>query len=91
VISPFILRILYIGFLMERRPPAAIAMIGAATFLLPGCLDQPDALSASFNHAPITIGAMFILAKALKRTGALDRLATSVLQMAGNCRFPDLL
>tara|TARA_R110000787_G_scaffold31783_3_gene84157 strand:- start:458 stop:2233 length:1776 start_codon:yes stop_codon:yes gene_type:complete len=82
VISLFILAIMFVGFFMERLPPAAIAMIGAGAFLLLGYLDEPDALSAFSNSAPITIGAMFILAAALKRTGVLDALAASVLQVA---------
>ncbi|WP_373002747.1 SLC13 family permease [Hyphomonas sp.] len=91
VISLCILAAMFVGFFMERLPPAAIAMIGAAAFILLGFLDEPAALSAFSNSAPITIGAMFILAAALKRTGVLDALAGSVLQVADRSTFGALL
>ena len=91
VISLCILAAMFVGFFMERLPPAAIAMIGAAAFILLGFLDEPAALSAFSNSAPITIGAMFILAAALKRTGVLDALASSVLQVAERSTFGALL
>ncbi|MEH6411259.1 MAG: SLC13 family permease [Hyphomonas sp.] len=91
VISLCILAAMFAGFFMERLPPAAIAMIGAAAFILIGFLDEPGALSAFSNSAPITIGAMFILAASLKRTGVLDALAASVLQVADRSTFGALL
>jgi len=82
VISLCVLVLMFVGFLMERLPAAAMAIIGAAVFLLLGYLDQEGALSAFSNSAPITIGAMFILAASLRRTGVLDAMAASVLQVA---------
>lgn len=81
-ISFGILAAMFVGFFMERLPSATIALIGACAFLLLGYLDEPTALSAFSNSAPITIGAMFILAASLKRTGVLDALASSILQVA---------
>lgn len=91
VISLCILAAMFVSFFMERLAPAAIAMIGAAAFILLGFLDEPLALSAFSNSAPITIGAMFILAAALKRTGVLDALAASILQVAERSTFGALL
>ena len=82
VISFGILAAMFVGFFMERLPSAAIALIGASAFLVLGYLDEPTVLSAFSNSAPITIGAMFILAASLKRTGVLDALASSILQVA---------
>tara|TARA_R110000803_G_scaffold35102_1_gene76173 strand:+ start:785 stop:2560 length:1776 start_codon:yes stop_codon:yes gene_type:complete len=82
VISFGILAAMFVGFFLERLPSAAIALIGASAFLLLGYLDEPTVLSAFSNSAPITIGAMFILAASLKRTGVLDALASSILRVA---------
>ena len=50
-----------------------------------------ERLPAFSNSAPITIGAMFILAASLRRTGVLDAMAASVLQVADKSAVGALL
>jgi di/tricarboxylate transporter len=72
VISLLILALTFGAFLLERFPPAVVAIISAAIFLLLGYIDTRDVLAVFSNSAPITIAAMFILSGALVRTGALE-------------------
>lgn len=79
------------SFLLERLPPAATAIAGAAAFLALGFVTEESALGAFANSAPITIGAMFILAAALQRTGVLEYLAARILAVADTSRIGSIL
>jgi di/tricarboxylate transporter len=70
-----ILAAIFVAFLLERFPPAVVAVAGAAIFLVLGFIDTEDMLGVFSNSAPITIAAMFILSGALVRTGTLDAAA----------------
>ena len=91
LISLSILALMFVGFFLELLPAAALALIGAAGFLLLGYLDQDGIAAAFSNSAPITIGAMFILAASLRRTGVLDALAATVLKVADTSTMGALL
>lgn len=82
VIALVVLGVTFAGFLIERFPPAVVAILGAATYLALGYVSGDDALAAFSNSAPITIGAMFILSGALVRTGTVDALAGWALSLA---------
>lgn len=82
-----IVAVMLVSFLLERMPPAATAISGAAAFLALGFVGEEPALGAFANSAPITIGAMFILAAALQRTGVLDHLASRILSVADTSRI----
>ncbi|PWW01497.1 TrkA family protein [Hoeflea marina] len=71
-LSAVILGLVFLGFLFEKMPPAAVATAGAAAFLLLGYVTTEEVLAVFSNPAPITIAAMFILSSALVSTGVLD-------------------
>jgi di/tricarboxylate transporter len=73
---------IFIGFLMERMPPSAVATGGAVAFLVVGYISTDEALAVFSNPAPITIAAMFILSGALVRTGVIDALSAFFVEMA---------
>ncbi len=79
------------SFMLERLPPAATAIAGAAAFLALDYVTEDGALGAFANSAPITIGAMFILAAALQRTGVLEYLAARILAVADTSRIGSIL
>lgn len=72
LLSALIVVLVFLGFLVEKLPPAAVATAGAAAFLLLGYISTEEALEVFSNPAPITIAAMFILSSALVSTGVLD-------------------
>ena len=66
-------------------------LIIACLALVPGLLDSPEAVFSGFaNEATLTIASMFVLSRALIRTGALDFLAIRMGRAAAGS-LPQLL
>ena len=83
-LSLVLLAAIFVVFVLERLPPAVVAVAGAAIFLVLGLIDTKDMLAVFSNSAPITIAAMFILSGALVRTGTLDAAAAWVTSRAAD-------
>ena len=81
-IATAIVLLLLVGFVLERHPPEVTAAGGAALFLVLGLVQPGEAMQVFSNSAPITIGALFVLAGALVRTGVLESLADLVIRIA---------
>lgn len=81
-LSAVILGLVFLGFLFEKLPPAAVATAGAAAFLLLGYVSTAEALEVFSNPAPITIAAMFILSSALVSTGVLDAASSWLVRLS---------
>jgi di/tricarboxylate transporter len=82
VIGLGILVLMFVAFVMERFPATVIAVVGACTYLALGMLSADGFFSVFSNHAPITIGAMFILSGALIRTGTIEAAANLIVARA---------
>ncbi len=64
----------------------AVVLLGADVLLmLVGVIDTQQALSGFSNAAPVTVAALFVLARAVEKTGALQPLIDSAL---GRARGP---
>jgi len=81
-VSVAILIGLFVGFLLERLPPSAVATGGAVAFLVVGYISTEEALEVFSNPAPITIAAMFILSGALVRTGVIEAMSGFFVDLA---------
>ena len=81
-LSAVILGLVFLGFLFEKLPPAAVATAGATMFLLLGYVSTEEALEVFSNPAPITIAAMFILSSALVSTGILDAASSYLVGLS---------
>ena len=81
-VAAAILIAIFIGFLLERLPPSAVATAGAVGFLVVGYLSTEEALEVFSNPAPITIAAMFILSGALVRTGVIEAMSSFFVGLA---------
>ncbi|RME71135.1 MAG: SLC13 family permease, partial [Planctomycetota bacterium] len=57
---------------IERLPAEVVAMLGFAALLATGVLSPADAYATFANPAALAVGAMFVVAAALERTGALE-------------------
>lgn len=75
-----VLTVVFVAFVIERRPPVVIAVLGGIAMMLLGFLPVEEALGVFSNPAPITIAAMFILSGALLRTGALEEISGWVIR-----------
>ena len=82
-----LLALMFTSFIAERLSPSATAVAGAAAFLALGFVTEEESLGAFANSAPVSIGAMFILAAALQRTGVLEYLASRILAAADVSRL----
>ena len=77
--------VLVMGALSANRIAVDMAMMGGLALLLlgdalfGGILSVPDALSGFSNPALLLIGALFIVAAGLERTGAIEKVARVVL------------
>jgi di/tricarboxylate transporter len=69
-----------LALLASDRFSPALVMAGAVTLLLvAGVIDQQGALLGFANDAPITVAALYVLAGAVKITGALEEITDRVL------------
>lgn len=78
-----VLGIVFVNFIRERFPPDVTAMIGVVALLIAGVLSPAELLGSFSNHAPITIGAMFVLSAALEKTGVIDSMGRLVGRLSG--------
>ncbi|MEO0412768.1 MAG: SLC13 family permease [Pseudomonadota bacterium] len=82
-----VLAALFVGFVLERYPPAVLAITAAALLLGLGILETQAALDVLSNSAPATIAAMFVLSAALVRTGVLSLFSSYFTRMARRLPF----
>ncbi len=70
---------LTIAVLATERVSAPITLVGAVTVLLLGrVIDASQALAGFSNEAPVTIAALYVIARAAEATGALDAVTALV-------------
>ncbi len=73
--------------LMVRGHSAAVAIVGAVIVLLvAGVIDEAQAFSGFSNPAPITVAALYVLARGVERTGALEPLVRIAIGGPGGAR-----
>ncbi|RAL22877.1 SLC13 family permease [Lujinxingia litoralis] len=63
-------------FVTERMRVDLVALLTMAALLPTGIITPAEGLSGFSNEATVTIAAMFVLSRALHRTGALKHIAT---------------
>jgi di/tricarboxylate transporter len=80
IVGLALLILIFIAFVMERRPPVVIAVLGAVVMMALGYLSTERLLEVFSNKAPITIAAMFVITGALTRTGVLEQISSFVLR-----------
>lgn len=78
LITLSVLAVMFVLFLREVYPPEVTAIGGASVLIALGIVTVEDALRVFSNPAPVTIGAMFVLSRALVRTGALDLFTRAI-------------
>lgn len=73
--------------LMARGLSAAFAIVGAVVALLvAGVIDERQAFSGFSNPAPITVAALYVLARGVERTGALEPIVRWAIGGPGGAR-----
>ena len=64
----------------ERTPPALAVLGGVVTLLALGVLSPADALSGFSNPAPFSVAALYVVARAVEKTGAIQPFLRSTLE-----------
>ncbi len=76
------------GMASGKASASVLTMGGVIVLLLLGVIDSEQALSGFSNPAPFTVGALFIVARAISKTGALRPLTQSLMGRSGHTRRP---
>lgn len=79
-----------VGLIAGVASPSVLAFSGVVVLLLLGVLDGTQALSGFSNPAPFTVGALFVVARAISKTGAIRPLTQSIMGEEGHTRRPML-
>jgi len=64
----------------ERTPPALAVLGGVVTLLALGVLSPEDALSGFSTPAPFSVAALYVVARAVEKTGAIQPFLRSTLE-----------
>ena len=68
---------------IDRFPPAAIVFGATFTLLLAGVLDSSEAFAGFSNSAPLTVAALYVLARGAQKTGMLAAMTSQLLGGGG--------
>ncbi|MGD2067587.1 MAG: SLC13 family permease [Gemmatimonadota bacterium] len=76
-----------LGLLASDRLAPSLVVFGADVFLLlTGVIDAPAALEGFSNPAPFTVAALFVMARAVEKTGAIQPVISSALGTGRSAR-----
>ncbi len=63
----------------DLLPPAAVILAATTTLLVAGVIDEEQAFSGFANPAPLTVAALYVLARGVEKTGVLGPLVSRML------------
>ncbi|MCB0876845.1 MAG: SLC13 family permease [Solirubrobacterales bacterium] len=63
----------------DLLPPAAVVLAATTSLLVAGVIDEEQAFSGFSNSAPLTVAALYVLARAVEKTGALGPMVSNLL------------
>jgi di/tricarboxylate transporter len=75
-----------LGFMSMGSPPDLTLLVATLTLILIRVIDRGDAYQGFSDPGPVTVAAMFVVAKALDRTGVMARVAAMLLGPVSNVR-----
>lgn len=64
---------------ISRFPPAGVVLGATVMLLVTGVIDTSQAFSGFANPAPLTVAALYVVARAVQKTGLVSPLTTRVL------------
>eukprot|EP01043_Picozoa_sp_COSAG02_P069396 COSAG02_NODE_11870_length_1637_cov_4.095579_1_plen_200_part_10 len=75
-----------LGLMAMGSPPDLTMLVATLTLILIRVIDRGDAYQGFSDPGPVTVAAMFVVAKALDRTGVMARVAAMLLGPVSNVR-----
>jgi di/tricarboxylate transporter len=79
-----------VSLVLDVASPSVLVFSGVVVLLFAGVIDTSQALSGFSNPAPFTVGALFVLARAVAKTGAIRPYTQGLLGETGHTRRPML-
>jgi len=86
VVTLVVVLIMVAALVRESVAPAIAVVTAMISLLLLGIIDARSALAGFSNPAPITVAALFVLARAVEKTGALQPFVSATLSARGDPR-----
>jgi di/tricarboxylate transporter len=77
---------MFVAMVRGYAHPAAAIVMAVVVLLAAGVIDERQAFAGFSNSAPITVAALYVLARAVEDTGALRPMVRSALSHDGNVR-----
>jgi len=74
-----VLLVTIVALARELLPPAATVLSAVVVLLVAGVVTPAQAFSGFSNPAPITVAALYVLARAVDKTGALQPFVAVML------------
>jgi len=71
--------VMFVGLALDLVPPAATVLGAMITLLVFGVIDEEQAFAGFSNPAPLTVAALYVLARAADKTAMLAPLVTRML------------
>ncbi len=87
-LTALVVVLILVALVLELASPSVLVFTGVVVLLLLDVLDAQGALSGFSNPAPFTVGALFVVARAVSKTGAIRPLTRSLLGETGSVRRP---
>jgi di/tricarboxylate transporter len=86
VVTLAVLLLTLVALVRELFSPPATVLGAVVLLLVVGVVTPEQAFSGFSNPAPITVAALYVLARAVEKTGALQPLVSATLGQAGRAR-----
>ncbi len=87
VLTLAVLTAMFIAMVRGLAHPAAAIVSAVVVLMIAGVIDERQAFSGFANPAPITVAALYVLARAVEDTGALRPLVRAALSGDGGQRI----
>lgn len=85
-LTALVLVVILVGLVRDWLGPDVLLSAGVTTLVLAGVLTPAHAFAGFANEGVLTIAGLFVVARAVEDSGALDRLARALLGMQGSER-----
>lgn len=89
-LTALVIVLILVGLVAGVASPSILAFSGVVVLLLLDIIDSSQALSGFANPAPFTVGALFVVARAISKTGAIRPFTRSLMGDSGDTRRPML-
>ena len=85
-----IVAVVFVGLALGRHPPYLVLMAGLSLMVISGLVEPAEAFAGFGNPGLVTVGVLFVVAAALRQTGALTYVVQRALGRPRSARHAQL-